>query len=91
MNLLPALHSPNLRLGRRPGSYRRTIATHLAGKVDVSRITLTFGQISAKDIFDNNAYANDPRTQFMNWALMANEAWDYPATASAQTGLAAGT
>ena len=35
--------------------------------------------MSAKDIFDNNAYANDPRTQFMNWAFMANEAWDYPA------------
>jgi high affinity Mn2+ porin len=35
--------------------------------------------MSVKDIFDNNAYANDPRTQFMNWGLMANEAWDYPA------------
>jgi len=52
---------------------------HLAGKQDVSRITLTLGKFSAKDIFDNNTYANDPRTQFMNWALMANEAWDYPA------------
>jgi high affinity Mn2+ porin len=37
------------------------------------------GKLSAKDIFDNNSYANDPRTQFMSWALMANEAWDYPA------------
>ena len=53
----------------------------LAGKQDVSRLTLTAGKMSAKDIFDNNAYANDPRTQFMNWALMANEAWDYPADA----------
>jgi high affinity Mn2+ porin len=53
----------------------------LAGKQDVSRLTLTLGKFSAKDIFDNNAYANDPRTQFMNWALMANEAWDYPADA----------
>jgi high affinity Mn2+ porin len=51
----------------------------LAGRQDVSRLTLTLGRMSAKDIFDNNAYANDPRTQFMNWALMANEAWDYPA------------
>ena len=50
----------------------------LAGKVDVSRLTITLGKMSVKDIFDNNAYANDPRTQFMNWALMANEAWDYP-------------
>jgi high affinity Mn2+ porin len=52
---------------------------HVGGKRDVSRVTLTVGKISAKDIFDNNAYANDPRTQFMNWGLMANEAWDYPA------------
>jgi high affinity Mn2+ porin len=52
---------------------------HLGGKQDVSRITLTLGKISVKDIFDNNTYANDPRTQFMNWALVANEAWDYPA------------
>jgi high affinity Mn2+ porin len=51
----------------------------LAGKQDVSRLTLTLGKFSAKDIFDNNAYANDPRTQFLNWALMANEAWDFPA------------
>ncbi|MBU6391899.1 MAG: carbohydrate porin [Planctomycetota bacterium] len=57
----------------------------LAGKQDVSRLTLTLGRMSAKDIFDNNAYANDPCTQFMNWALMANEAWDYPADAIGYT------
>jgi len=57
----------------------------LAGKQDVSRLTVTVGRMSAKDIFDNNAYANDPRTQFMNWALMANEAWDYPADAIGYT------
>ncbi|MGO9706433.1 MAG: carbohydrate porin [Limisphaerales bacterium] len=51
----------------------------LAGQQDVSRLTLTLGRMSAKDIFDNNAYANDPRTQFMSWAFMANQAWDYPA------------
>jgi len=51
----------------------------LAGTQDASRLTLTLGRFSAKDVFDNNAYANDPRTQFMNWALMANQAWDYPA------------
>lgn len=51
----------------------------MAGRRDARRLTLTLGKISVKDIFDNNAYANDPRTQFLNWALMANEAWDYPA------------
>lgn len=53
----------------------------LAGKEDISRITLTVGKLSAKDIFDNNTYANDPRTQFMSWAQMANESWDYPGDA----------
>jgi high affinity Mn2+ porin len=63
---------------------------HLAGQEDASRLTLTLGKMSAKDIFDNNAYANDPRTQFLNWALMANEAWDYPADSLGyMTGLAA--
>ncbi len=62
----------------------------LAGQQDVSRVTLTLGKMSAKDIFDNNAYANDPRTQFMNWALVANEAWDYPADSIGyETGFAA--
>ncbi len=50
----------------------------LAGHRDISRVTLTLGRMSPKDIFDNNSYANDARSQFMNWALMANEAWDYP-------------
>lgn len=65
-------------------------ALHLAGMQDVSRITITVGKFSAKDIFDNNAYANDQRTQFMNWGLVANEAWDYPADSLGYTtGLAA--
>jgi high affinity Mn2+ porin len=53
----------------------------LAGRRQASRLTFTVGKLSAKDIFDNNAYANDPRTQFLNWSLMANGAWDYPADA----------
>ncbi|HTV40560.1 MAG TPA: carbohydrate porin [Candidatus Sulfotelmatobacter sp.] len=53
----------------------------LAGSKDVSRLTITVGRFSAKDIFDNNAYANDARTQFLNWGLGANLAWDYPADA----------
>ena len=52
---------------------------HLAGQQDVSHLTFTLGRISVIDIFDNNTYANDPRTQFLNWAFVANEAWDYAA------------
>ena len=53
----------------------------LRGKQDTNRITITAGRMSVKDIFDNNQYSNDPRGQFMNWALMANAAYDYPADA----------
>lgn len=51
----------------------------LATTLDVSRLTLTLGKFSAADIFDGNAYAHDPRTQFLNWTLFDNGAWDYPA------------
>ena len=54
-------------------------ALHLGGRQDVSRITLTVGEISVLDIFDQNSYAGDPKSQFLNWALVGNEAWDYPA------------
>lgn len=49
----------------------------LAGKEDIRRLTVTLGRFSPKDMFDNNAYANDPHTQFLNWGLMANDTWDY--------------
>jgi high affinity Mn2+ porin len=54
-------------------------ADDLKGSKDIRRLTLTIGHLSAKDIFDGNAYSNDPRSQFMNWSLEANDAWDYPA------------
>jgi high affinity Mn2+ porin len=57
----------------------------LAGKQDVSRLTFTLGRMSVADIFDQNTYANAPRTQFMNWALVNNEAWDYGADAVGYT------
>ena len=53
----------------------------LRGKQDTDHITITAGRMSVKDVFDNNQYSNDPRAQFMNWALMANAAYDYPADA----------
>jgi high affinity Mn2+ porin len=30
-------------------------------------------------MFDNNAYAQDSHTQFMNWAMITNLSWDFPA------------
>ncbi|HEY2007564.1 MAG TPA: carbohydrate porin [Rhizomicrobium sp.] len=49
----------------------------LKGKQDVSRLTITVGRMSFADIFDHNAYANDGRSQFMSWAMVANLTWDY--------------
>jgi high affinity Mn2+ porin len=49
----------------------------LAGKRDISRLTFTIGRFSPLDICDYNTYANDPHTQFMNWAMMGNISWDY--------------
>lgn len=61
----------------------------LAGRQDISRLTVTVGRFASGDIFDTNAYANDPRSQFLNWGLVNNEGWDYPAdTIGYTTGLA---
>lgn len=54
-------------------------ANQLAGTADKRRLVLTAGRISLLDIFDANAYAHDPRTQFLNWALMTHAAYDYAA------------
>ncbi len=51
----------------------------LEGLVPIHRLTLSAGKFSLPDFFDVNTYSHDPRTQFMNWAFMANGAWDYAA------------
>jgi hypothetical protein len=56
-------------------------ANQLAGTADANRFVLTVGKFSALDIFDNNAYAKDPRTQFMNAANMGHAAYDYASDA----------
>jgi len=54
-------------------------ANQLGGTRRTRRIVLTLGRFSAGDVFDQNAYAHDPRSQFLNWALMDTASWDYPA------------
>lgn len=51
----------------------------LAGKRDIDRVTLVVGRFAMGDFFDNNAYAHDPRADFMNWAMWGSAAWDFPA------------
>ena len=56
-------------------------ANQLAGSQPVDNVTLTLGKLSPVDIFDTNAYAHDPRTDFMNWSLVDAGAFDYAADA----------
>jgi len=56
-------------------------ANQLAGSVDRQRLVLTAGNLSVLDIFDDNAFSHDPRTQFLNWSLMTHGAYDYAADA----------
>ena len=66
-------------LKRSEDEYEKADANQLSGKIPSSRITITAGKFAIPDIFDNNNLSHDPRTQFMNWSLMGNGAWDYPA------------
>jgi high affinity Mn2+ porin len=54
-------------------------ANEIAGYRDISRLTVRVGKIAASDDIDDNFYSHDGRTQFWNWALVWNGAWDYPA------------
>lgn len=56
-------------------------ANQLAGSVDRRRFVLTAGNLSVLDIFDDNAFSHDPRTQFLNWSLMTHGAYDFAADA----------
>jgi high affinity Mn2+ porin len=61
------------------------IDNQLEGTIPSSRIVITGGKFSMSDFYDDNSYSHDPRTQFMNWALMSNGAWDYPANTKGYT------
>ncbi|MBT8573782.1 carbohydrate porin [Polynucleobacter paneuropaeus] len=61
------------------------VANQLAGNVDKRRLVVTYGTFSALDFFDANAYSHDPRTQFLNWSLMASGAYDYAANSRGYT------
>ena len=60
-------------------------ANQLAGTVDRRRFVLTAGNLSLLDIFDDNAYSHDPRTQFLNWSLLTHGAYDFAADARGYT------
>ncbi len=73
--------------------YRKTISlggqseqiasgeNQLAGSVATDNLVLTLGKFSVVDVFDTNAYAHDPRMDFMNWSVIESGAFDYAADA----------
>jgi high affinity Mn2+ porin len=68
-----------------PAQHFDSDQNQLAGDEDVRRITVWLGKFAATDFFDNNTYAHDPRTQFMNLGMIDNTAWDYSADARGYT------
>ena len=51
----------------------------MATTVDKNRMVLTAGKLSIIDIFDNNKFSHDGRTQFVNWSFLTHGAFDYAA------------
>ena len=56
-----------------------------ATKRDKDRLSFQVGKFAAVDLIGDNPYSNDPRTQFLNWGLMFNGAWDFPANVRGYT------
>jgi high affinity Mn2+ porin len=52
-----------------------------AGSQTSNRVVLTIGKFSVSDVFDQNKYAQNPRKDFMNWALVDAATFDYAADA----------
>ena len=87
--------SPKIYLAR--GFYKQTIPlssemqetpdepNQVEQKTPIKYINLVIGKFGLADYFDNNKYSHDPRVQFLNWGLMSNGAWDYPANVRGYT------
>jgi high affinity Mn2+ porin len=62
-----------------------------AGTQTANRLVFTVGKFAVVDIFDTNKYANNPKTDFLNWSLInagtfdyAGDAWGYSYGAAAE-------
>lgn len=51
----------------------------LASTQSTNNIVITAGKFSVVDIFDNNSYAHDPRSDFFNWSIIDSGTFDYAA------------
>lgn len=57
----------------------------VAGYETSTRLEFKAGRLAVNDDFDHNRYAGSTRTQFMNWSLWDNTAWDYAANTRGYT------
>jgi high affinity Mn2+ porin len=61
------------------GAGRDTLARgqdQVPAVVPSRRLEITVGKLAVTDLIDLNRYANSTRTQFENWGLFQNTAWD---------------
>jgi len=62
-----------------------------AETLTANRLVLTIGKFAAVDVFDTNKYANNPKSDFLNWSVInagtfdyAGDAWGYSYGAAAE-------
>ncbi|WP_442755096.1 carbohydrate porin [Methylocystis sp. JAN1] len=58
-----------------------SVQNQVSGRVDRNRIVVTVGKFAVGDVFDDNVYAHDPTTGFLNFAFNSMGAFDYAADA----------
>lgn len=51
----------------------------MPGREADRRIEIKLGKMAVSDDFDKNRYADSARTQFLNWSLLNDTAWDFAA------------
>jgi hypothetical protein len=56
-----------------------SVQNQISGKVDRDRIIITLGKFAVGDVFDDNIYAHDPTTGFLNFAFDTLGSFDYAA------------
>ena len=55
------------------------------GREAATRLEFKLGRLAVNDDFDKSRYAGSTRTEFMNWSLWDNTAWDYAANTRGYT------
>ncbi|WP_442755097.1 carbohydrate porin [Methylocystis sp. JAN1] len=56
-----------------------SVQNQISGLVDKDRIVITLGKFAVGDVFDDNIYAHDPTTGFLNFAFNTLGNFDYAA------------